>query len=340
MASESQGHTSASKTVEQSVPEQQEQPVIEQPLPLSLLARQAQNNPQRLSQRDILQLQRTIGNQAVMRLLPQTNQPVQRLSIAEEEAEELPQYGAAARVQRTTQVESHPVDETTFRSDQFSQVDERAMATAVLQLATNGGPRGRAMMTYLDNPDETVWGFTWPESLDIELTAKRVGDNWVAVAQNVTGHYSILARLLPGVNEVANTTAANYQAQLRDLRNLTHIKGDWFMLAAVRTHENVHADHLAPALAAVEPYINTQLEGVTTPYNADSAASIDAAVPILRALPGFATAQQYGLDLWTETWNILKREDHAGAADAAEHTIVDPKIAEIEALALANGWGG
>jgi hypothetical protein len=338
MASETQGYASASKTVEQRTPPQQEQILIEQPVPLHHLARRAKNNPQLLSQRDILQLQRTIGNQSVIRLLPGKRQPVQRLSMAVEEAEDLPQYGPAL-VQRATQVESHPVDETALQNDRFSDVDELAMATAVQQLSTNGGPRGRHMMTYIDNADEVVWGFTWPESLDIELTAVRDGDNWVARAQNLTGHYSIMVRLLPGVREVGSTDASNYQAQLRDLRNLTHVKGDWFMLAAVRAHENVHANHFAPALAAVEPYINTRLAGLTTPYNADTTASADAAIPILRALPGFAAARQYGLDLWTDTWNILKEHDHARATDAAEHTIVDPKIAEIEALAVSNGWG-
>lgn len=60
---------SASKITEQRAPEQQEQEVSEQPVPLPLLARRAKTNPATLTRQHILQLQRIIGNRAVSHLL-------------------------------------------------------------------------------------------------------------------------------------------------------------------------------------------------------------------------------------------------------------------------------
>jgi hypothetical protein len=67
--SDAPGHVPSSKNVESHTPEQQEQVEIESPTVLPAIARQATRNPQALTPADVTRLQRTIGNQGVLRLL-------------------------------------------------------------------------------------------------------------------------------------------------------------------------------------------------------------------------------------------------------------------------------
>jgi outer membrane protein OmpA-like peptidoglycan-associated protein len=75
MSSDGPVHTPTTKTADQCLPDLQEQEVLETPTPFSLpaIARKARLDPHALQPAEILQLQRTLGNQPVMRLLKQSN---------------------------------------------------------------------------------------------------------------------------------------------------------------------------------------------------------------------------------------------------------------------------
>src|SRR5687768_2936945 len=69
MTTDSPIHVSPNKNVEQNVPEQREQDTIQSPFITPALARQTKINPLSLTPSDVLRLQRTVGNRAVMRML-------------------------------------------------------------------------------------------------------------------------------------------------------------------------------------------------------------------------------------------------------------------------------
>src|SRR5690349_14076951 len=69
MTSSDKTHANANKDVKKSSPEQFEEQDLETQIPVSNLARQDGINPRLLTPSGILQLQRTIGNQAVIELL-------------------------------------------------------------------------------------------------------------------------------------------------------------------------------------------------------------------------------------------------------------------------------
>jgi hypothetical protein len=83
MSADGPVHTTANKNADQRVPEQQEQEVIESPSPFLLpaIARKARLDPRSLKPADILHVQRTLGNQAVQRLLADSAAPMTRLGL-------------------------------------------------------------------------------------------------------------------------------------------------------------------------------------------------------------------------------------------------------------------
>jgi hypothetical protein len=168
---------------------------------------------------------------------------------------------------------------------------------------------------------------------------------WCAVLETVTGNYSEQTRLLPAQTEVTgpagNTTAANFCAQVTELKALGNCPGVWYMLAAVVAHEDVHATRFLPALqhATVAPVLRTAIEGLCVP---DAAGTTQAsAAAAIQALPGFAAALTAAQANWLARILVLVAGDHAagGPTDVAEHGVVDPMIQTICNHAKANAWG-
>lgn len=188
------------------------------------------------------------------------------------------------------------------------------------------------------------YGLTFPESVQVTIGAKKVGATWQPVVSNLVGLYSMQTRLLPGQSEVTgpsgNTTKANFCDQVTGLSTLGNTVGNkWYMLNAVRVHENVHATRFKPALTAAEPAITAAIEAVSVP---DVAGMTKAkAIAALKADPAFVAAVQAARATWLAQILLLVAGDHApgGPTDTAEHTVVDPMVAIICKYAKVHAWG-
>jgi len=186
------------------------------------------------------------------------------------------------------------------------------------------------------------WGMVGVEGVKVKIGACRNGDNWCAVLLVLEGCYSYQARLLDGVAEVTgpggNTTADNYCDQVTGLSVLLGNASayGWYILSAVRAHEDVHQAHLAPALDAVAHSIEVLLEALCvahatgmTPAQAISQITSSSSFDFSLAMAGAAFGNQY---------SELSEHDHDGATAAAERSAVTPMITAICRAATTNGW--
>jgi hypothetical protein len=192
----------------------------------------------------------------------------------------------------------------------------------------------------------SAYGLTWEETVDITISARCDGGKWTAEMTALRGNYSLQARLLAGQQEVTgpagNTTQANFCQQVTELNCLGESPcggHNWYMLAAVRAHEEVHATRFQPGLAAAAPGIETSVEGLSVPTAPGKTQA--QAVAEIRALAGFAAAVSAARTAWVAQDDVLLAGDHAagGPTQQAERAVVNPMIATICAHAKANGWG-
>lgn len=188
-----------------------------------------------------------------------------------------------------------------------------------------------------------VYGFTDDESIDIEISACSDGKNWHPIIVSVNGNYSEEIRLLPGPPQMlevtgpnGNTTQVNFCNQVSELKSLGGI--NWYMLSAVKAHEDVHATRLKPALENVANKIEQLIEGVSL---ADNGQTQQDAILQIKALQDYKTALIQSVQLWDADYIIKISNDHnpGGAAEVAEHNIVDPMIASICNFAKIQTWG-
>jgi hypothetical protein len=112
----------------------------------------------------------------------------------------------------------------------------------------------------------------------------------------------------------------------------------WYMLKAVKRHEQQHKKHFIPALKKAKKAIVTSIEAVTIPHTAGMKKS--AAVTALQADAAFLAAVKGAQALWLAEVLTLAASDHApgGATDKAEHRIVDPMVKAICKTAKAKKW--
>jgi hypothetical protein len=94
-------HTTTTKTTGRQLPHKQEQDVLEQPMPLEILAQRARTNPQSLNHSEIVRLQRSIGNHAMNQLLHQRSSKVVQAD----------KHSDLDHIQRTWTKDGHSFDE-------------------------------------------------------------------------------------------------------------------------------------------------------------------------------------------------------------------------------------
>ena len=188
-----------------------------------------------------------------------------------------------------------------------------------------------------------TYGLTWPEAVDVKITACRSGATWSPGVIKLTGRYSLQIRLLPGQSEVTgpkgNTTAANFCSQVIGLTTLGNTAGNtWYMLKAVKRHEQQHKKHFIPALKKAKKAIVTALEAVTIAHTAGMTKS--SAVTALKADAAFQAAVTGAQALWLAEILTLAAADHnpGGVTDKAEHRVVDPMVKAICKTAKAKKW--
>ena len=196
-------------------------------------------------------------------------------------------------------------------------------------------------------PDDK-WGQTEPEAVEITITAVQRNGSWMPQVTGLLGLYSLQARRMPGQEEVTgpsgNTTQATFCEQLRSLemlgidRSAPNMATPWYMLEAVVVHEQVHEQHLLPALQSAARLIAPTIEQISIPD--DGTMDADAAAAALRADPRYQREAGFAKNKWDLTVFDHAMDDHfGGATTAAEHTVIDPMTKAIRDAAAARDWG-
>ena len=212
-----------------------------------------------------------------------------------------------------------------------------AAAPPALNVLGDAEPRGAW--------EHRQWGHTWPQKVEVTITARREGTDWAPVVTGLTGHFSTRARLLPGVEQVTgpggNTTAENHCKQIADLDSLAPRevpKVDWYMLEAVQAHEAVHGTRMDPALRAAADDMVAALQSVRIAD--DGTLDETTAAARLQESREFRQATEKALKLWTfeVIGQCVLDDTPSGPTAQAERAVVDPMIAAIRAEAAAHGW--
>ncbi|NII29263.1 hypothetical protein HB364_29560 [Pseudoflavitalea sp. X16] len=206
--------------------------------------------------------------------------------------------------------------------------------------AANATVASGAPPTEALGPDD--WGLTYPENVEVDISACLEGGSWKAIVTTMHGKYSLQARLLPGFTQVTgiggNTTDANFCTQVEDLKGQAYNAGaTWFIIEAVVAHENVHATRFEPGLEAVTTTIETDIEALSVPNTGQTEAD---AISAIKALPGWSTALTNAQGTWLAQILTLVAGDHApgGPTDVAEFAIINPLVATICSHATTNSW--
>jgi len=191
-----------------------------------------------------------------------------------------------------------------------------------------------------------IYGLTFPESVDVDITAKldKGAGTWSPEVTKLTGHFSMQTRLLPGQAEITgpsgNTTDANFCDQCTNLQSIGNTAGNtWYMISAVVKHEKVHATRFKPGLTNARTGIVTAVEAATVP---DVAGMTKAqAITQLQADATFQAAVTNAQALWLAEILTLVAGDHAagGPTDKAEQTVTEPMRKKICSHAKKQKWG-
>lgn len=198
-----------------------------------------------------------------------------------------------------------------------------------------------------DWPDECTTGGTFAEGIsstnsDVIISATCNQIEWCAVLLNLTGRFSVDARLQPSALEITgplgNTTESNYCAQLNDLPSGPCPKS-WGMIDTTWAHENVHVSRLEPTLETVAPSIEAQIEAVCVPHFPGK--DKNTAIAEIRESQAFKNAVRDAYVVhWLPLWHSTEVADHAlgGPCHQAEFNVFLPMADMICAHADAECW--
>ena len=229
------------------------------------------------------------------------------------------------------------------------EADEPAPVAEEVELASAAECPATPLITVLPDGipltplDDDLYGRVQPVSVGVRVAPCRRGSTWIAGVAEVIGHYSKEARLLKDQVEITgpggNTTAETFETQVLALWSLGRFPGNrWYMKAAIEAHEAAHEEHARPALAAIAPAVVEAFAAVSIPDDGrmspeDALAALSARLRANKATTGLTQA-------WYNEMVKYVESDHAldGAADKAEHTVVDPMKNRICEEATAQGW--
>ncbi len=184
-----------------------------------------------------------------------------------------------------------------------------------------------------------TWGIAAPDNLGIATRTCRDGANWRLVVRRVNSVIRTHSRLLPGQAEPVpgvNTTAANFCNQVTELDNLGNCPGAWYMIRAVRAHEDVHIDEWRNNFNTDWNPLEAAIEALTVPA-AGATASRAAATTALRGTAVFQNARDTSNagGNFPTFWGIA---DPNAQTDAAERNVVNPRIRWICKHARWQRW--
>ncbi len=134
------------------------------------------------------------------------------------------------------------------------------------------------------------------------------------------------------------TTSYNFSAQINAINTYGNSL-DWYMLAAVQTHEDKHLTRFLPALIEVKQQIEAEIESKIISNTGQTAAQAKNTI-LMNLLPFTNLTGQFNL-LWFSKVNSAISLDHipiGGPAYVAEKTVTTPMKVSICSYANANGW--
>jgi hypothetical protein len=183
-----------------------------------------------------------------------------------------------------------------------------------------------------------TWGITSPDPLQVSTTTCRDGATWRLRATRVRSIIRTFSRQLAGQREptIGNSTSANFCQQVTELDSLGSCLGSWYMLAAVRAHEAVHATEWRTSMGSDWPAQKAIIEGLSVPASG-ATKSRGSATNAMRTSAAFNSALQTSnaSGNYPAFWGI---PDPNAQTDAAERVIVTPRIREICVHARNRGW--
>jgi len=248
-------------------------------------------------------------------------------------------YRTSTGRSRKCKTGSHPaLEELKFRN--------AATAQRTIQQATEGKTKEQIRKPHLDSTADKIsamenctWGITSPDKLGIKTGVVKDNNDWKL---NVTGVNSVIrshSRLLPGQKEPVpgkNTTKTNWQDQVNELNTLGSCAGKWYMVRAVRAHEDIHVKEWKDNFETDWNIQKNNIEGLTVPASGTTEKA-DKAQKALRDLPAFENARltTNASGNYPAFWGIA---DPNPQTDAAEKAIVEPRIEWICKYAKWNKW--
>jgi hypothetical protein len=315
----------------------------------SVLNRATGSQPSRAA-RSLLQLQRQYGNRYVQRVLAAARE-------GNGEAEAVPEKVAIhpSALQRKCdaceenkvkhhternnfQAKEEIIFDTIFSSLSHPQNDLSKGKCPTPKAAPIKFPIGKRSAADIATWGACKWGGTKPDPLQVETMTCKDGSDWRLRVVKVKSRIRTHSRLLAGQSEptTANATAANFCDQVTELNSLGTCTGKWYMLAAVKAHENVHIEEWKSSFPTDWLALKTAIEGISVPASG-ATKNKKAATTSMRGSATFTNAllTDNASGNFPTFWGIA---DPNANTDAAEHAVVDPRIEAICKHAKTKGW--
>ncbi len=275
----------------------------------------------------ILHLQRTYGNRYVQSLMESIDMQPKAASKHPDNASE-----DTAGPQRASDM-SVNLEVLSLQGRKIDSNDAAKAKAALQQRITEG---------FRDPDPGNCWGFTDTEQVKADIIPKKNPDEntWSPEVKSLTGLGSLRAFLVDGCDEVTGpggggpgqTTADNWREQVAELKNIAdsnkETEGRWYMVKAVKAHEEVHWKGMKKALDKKSDAMAAIIENVQVDHQ-DGMTKTEAMEEI-EASDDYTAACEEARDLWDDEYVKEIDYDHAGLTPEAEHRVVDPMIRKIE----------
>jgi hypothetical protein len=295
-----------------------------------------------------LALQRRVGNAAVARMLQTYAAPISVQRCGSERH-------AGCACAGPTREKGDPVDDDEVKTDKHKTQDASPIqfevedSTSLPEPGTPGKhacpgsvnpapkfPLGKSTAARRAAMSACTWGITSPDKLSVKTKTCKDGTDWHLRVTGVRSKVRKYSRLLAGQREptTGRATSGNFCDMTTQLDALGRCPGSWYMLAAVKAHENVHVGEWKSSFPSDWPAVQSTIEGITVPASG-ATKSKGAATSAMRSSATFTDALGVGSTNFPTFWAIA---DPNANTDAAEHAVVDPRIEKICNHAKAKGW--
>ena len=274
-----------------------------------------------VNRRDVIALQRSVGNCVVAKLVAQKGV----------EGEDEPFKDAPAEKREYP----HGDKDDSEKAEVHGGATIQRQPAPPPPAAPPAGLAGLNFLPVLKDKAPTGWGVTTEDDAVFDVTAYNSGAVWKCVITKADQQAHQGVRLLAGVTEVtpalvsgsACAPLAKMKKSLKDVADQNAQSG-FYMLSAVQAHEDLHISQYRAALPAAYTALKTAVEALTVPIA--SAADAAAAKAAIKALPAYTTAISTFNAADANANNATAGHSPMAPFIAIEHTVVDPMIATID----------